>query len=87
MQKESMISIDNVNKTLGNQCVLNKLSFSVNRGEIYGLIGKNGVGKTTTLRIIAGLLAPSSGKIYFNNEKDLKLGFCQRVMVYIINCV
>jgi len=41
---------------------LNGLSFSVKQGEIYALIGPNGSGKTTTLRILATLIKPSSGK-------------------------
>ena len=42
---------------------INEISFSVNQGEIFGLIGDNGAGKTTTLRVMSTLIAPSQGKV------------------------
>jgi len=50
-------------KYFGERRVLKGLSFDVEEGEVFGLIGPNGVGKTTTLRIIATLLTPSSGRV------------------------
>ena len=51
---------------------VNDLSFSVNKGEIYGLLGSNGAGKTTTLRMIATLIKPTSGVIYVNDLNVVK---------------
>ncbi len=76
MQKESIVSMENIQKKFRNNCVLNNLSFSVQECTIYGLIGKNGAGKTTTLRIISGLLSASSGKVIFHKEKKyIRVGF------------
>ena len=48
-------------RTRGDVCAVNNVSFSCRPGEIYGLLGANGAGKTTTLRILATILAPSEG--------------------------
>jgi ABC-2 type transport system ATP-binding protein len=52
-----------VRKRYGAQAVLRGVSFSVQRGEIVGLLGPNGCGKTTTLRLIAGFLSPDDGEV------------------------
>ena len=57
------IEINAVAKSFETQQVLKDLTMSVNTGEIYGFLGPNGSGKTTTLRILVGLLSPDSGKI------------------------
>ena len=53
----------NVHKSYGAQPVLRGVSFKVQRGEILGLLGPNGCGKTTTLRLVAGFLSPDSGEV------------------------
>lgn len=45
-------------------CALRDVSFTINRGEVVGIIGRNGSGKSTTLKLIAGVTAPSSGEVY-----------------------
>ncbi|HTI70411.1 MAG TPA: ATP-binding cassette domain-containing protein, partial [Candidatus Limnocylindria bacterium] len=56
------IQISGLTKTFGRQVVaVNALDLQVQRGTVYGLIGRNGAGKTTTLRLLMGLLKPSSG--------------------------
>jgi ABC-2 type transport system ATP-binding protein len=62
-QVSASVEFLNVRKRYGAQPVLNGISFSVQRGEIVGLLGPNGSGKTTTLRLIAGFLAPDSGEV------------------------
>lgn len=53
----------NINKLFGDFRVLKDMSISVSHGEIFGFIGKNGAGKTTFMRIICGLMKPSSGSL------------------------
>ncbi len=50
-------------KNYGKCCALNKVNISVRRGDIYGLVGDNGAGKTTFLKLLAGQIFPSSGEI------------------------
>ena len=57
------ISLDRVTKRYGPATAVNELSFSVERGEMFGLIGPDGAGKTTTIRLICGLLPATSGTI------------------------
>ena len=59
----SSIEFLNVRKSYGAQPVLRGVSFKVQRGEILGLLGPNGCGKTTTLRLVAGFLSPDSGEV------------------------
>ena len=58
---EPLAILDGASKSFGEVLAVVDLSLSVNRGEIYGLLGPNGAGKTTALRMLAGLLLPSSG--------------------------
>ena len=63
-----MIRFENIVKTFGKKRVLNKLSLDVRDGEIFGLIGRSGCGKTTLLKILFGMLSPDSGKIVFDGK-------------------
>jgi sodium transport system ATP-binding protein len=54
--------LDGASKSFGDVIAVAELSLSIPEGEIYGLLGPNGAGKTTALRMLAGLLAPSSGE-------------------------
>lgn len=56
-----MIELFNLSKRFGNLNAVHSLSFTVRKGEIFGLIGENGAGKTTTLRMLATMLSPTSG--------------------------
>ncbi|MEN8904321.1 MAG: ATP-binding cassette domain-containing protein [Clostridiales bacterium] len=58
-----MLKISNLTKNFGETIAVNNISFSVNEGEIFGLLGENGAGKTTTLRMISTMLQMTSGKI------------------------
>jgi sodium transport system ATP-binding protein len=58
---EPLAILDGVSKFFGDVVAVAHFSLAVNRGEIYGLLGPNGAGKTTALRMLAGLLAPTSG--------------------------
>lgn len=64
-----MLILENVTKKYGNLVAVDNLSFSVNDGEIFGLLGLNGAGKTTTFRMILGLLDDYQGKITIDGKK------------------
>ena len=63
-----MIEIIGLTKSYGRQPVLNELAFSVAPGEIVLLVGANGCGKSTTLRLLAGLSAADAGRIVINGR-------------------
>ena len=60
---EEIVVVKNLVKRYGAYAALKGVTFTIRRGEIFGLIGPNGAGKTTTLRIIATLLKPTSGRV------------------------
>ncbi len=64
-----MLEVKEVTKYYGDFKAVDNLSFSVDKGEIFGLLGVNGAGKTTTFRMIMNLIKPTSGKITFNGKK------------------
>ena len=67
-----MISFEHVSKRFGTLNALTDVSFSVPTGQVLGLLGQNGAGKTTAMNILTGCLAPSSGKVTIDGE-DLLL--------------
>jgi branched-chain amino acid transport system ATP-binding protein len=64
----SILKIKNIAKDFGGLRALNKVNFEVQQGEIFGLIGPNGSGKTTMLNVITGFLKPTEGRITFKDE-------------------
>jgi ABC-2 type transport system ATP-binding protein len=61
MSGELVIDVQNLNKSFGDKHVVKDFSLQVRRGEIYGFLGPNGSGKTTSIRMLCGLLKPDSG--------------------------
>ena len=57
-----VISVQNLTKQFGDFTAVNKITFDVKRGEIFGFLGANGAGKTTAMRMLCGLSIPTSGK-------------------------
>jgi ABC-2 type transport system ATP-binding protein len=55
------ISVTNLEKKFGNFTAVNKITFSVKKGEIFGFLGANGSGKSTTIRMLCGIITPTSG--------------------------
>ena len=66
-QPKSIISFENVSLSYGNRLILDNINFKINEGEIFGMLGPNGVGKSTIFNLITGLIKPDSGKIKINN--------------------
>ena len=67
-----MIKVTEISKTYGLNHALANVSFSVEKGEIVGLVGRNGAGKSTTMNIITGYLAPDSGSVEINGFDIMK---------------
>lgn len=67
------IELKNISKTFGSVVAVNDLNLNVPKGSIYGFIGPNGSGKTTTIRMIMKILYADSGTIFINgNQHDSK---------------
>ena len=66
----TMIQLDHIHKSFQGQAALNDLSLAVKGGEIYGLLGANGAGKSTTLNLILGFLEPDKGTIQLNDSES-----------------
>lgn len=68
----SVIRIHELTKQYGHQLAVNNLSFELKKGEICGLVGENGAGKTTLIRMLSGLIFPTSG--FIEKEDNVKIG-------------
>lgn len=74
----SLIQVEQLSRYYGDQCAVNNVSFSLEKGEILGFLGPNGAGKSTTMQMICGNLAPTAGQILINgidildNPKEAK---------------
>ena len=72
---EPMVRVNNLSKKFGNFTAVDRISFSIKKGEILGFLGPNGAGKTTTLKMIIGLLRITSGDVIINGldvKRDLR---------------
>ena len=86
---KSIIEFDNVTLAYGNRVILDNISFKINEGQIFGMLGPNGVGKSTIFNLITGLVNPKYGKIKIDGEdvskypiylrtKKFKVGYVQQ---------
>ncbi|HEX4334821.1 MAG TPA: ABC transporter ATP-binding protein [Polyangiaceae bacterium] len=73
-----MIDVTNLVKDYGTVVAVNGVSFHVGRGEVVGFLGPNGAGKSTTLRILAGFLGPTSGKVRVDGRDVVDDGIAAR---------
>ena len=67
-QNNSIINFENISLSYGNRLILDNINFKINEGQIFGMLGPNGVGKSTIFNLITGLIAPKYGKIKINNQ-------------------
>ncbi|VDN02264.1 unnamed protein product [Thelazia callipaeda] len=76
---ELSLAVHNLNKYYGNVHAVRDLTFGINHGECFGLLGVNGAGKTTTFDMLTGMSIPDSGEAFINGRSILKkqtIGFC-----------
>lgn len=78
-KQESIVSICGVSKTFGKQQVLKNINLEINKGEIFGLLGPSGAGKTTLVKELAGLDVPTTGENLVFNEKMPSLALMERI--------
>ncbi|RHW75202.1 ABC transporter ATP-binding protein [Colwellia sp. RSH04] len=74
----AVISIENLNKSFDNQPVLSRLNWTINQGDIVGLLGKNGAGKSTLLKSLLNIDDIDSGKISIFNEAHMSLSIASK---------
>ncbi len=77
-----MLSVSNIVKSFNYKKILNDITFSLSNGDTVALLGKNGVGKSTLLRIIAKINAPDNGDVFFQNKNILKSKSSTRQGIY-----
>src|SRR5207244_1346717 len=63
-----LLAVEDIHSYYGKSHILHGISLEVGRGEVVGLLGRNGVGKSTTLKAIAGLVHPSAGRVTFEGR-------------------
>jgi len=64
-----LVSVKNLYKKFDNKTILDDVNLTINKGKIVGLLGKNGMGKSTLIKILNDLLTPTSGEVLINGEK------------------
>ncbi|RPG97567.1 MAG: ATP-binding cassette domain-containing protein [Candidatus Pelagibacter sp. TMED106] len=85
--EKPILKLDKISLSFGNRKILDNIKFSLNEGQVLGLLGPNGVGKSTIFNIITGLIKPDYGSIIINSKtandypiylrtKKFRLGFC-----------
>ncbi|MBU3136655.1 ABC transporter ATP-binding protein [Clostridium gasigenes] len=75
MEAKAIVQIKNVTKKIGKKVIIDDLTFDVFSGEVFGFLGPNGSGKTTTIKMLLGLMSITKGEMYidgFNVEKDFE---------------
>ena len=86
-KQKPIVSLKKISLSFGNRQILDNINFEVNRGQILGLLGPNGVGKSTIFNLITGLIKPAYGSILFNGidatnypiyerTRKFNIGFC-----------
>lgn len=84
---EYLLEVRKINKSFGEHRVLKDVSFAIQPGEIVGLIGRNGMGKTTLMKCILGLNQIDTGEILFREEKDFQRDKAKMDEIgYLLDC-
>ena len=86
-EKKPIIKLENISLSFKNRSVLENISFNLNQGQILGLLGPNGVGKSTIFNIITGLLKPNHGSIIINGENVVDYPIASRSKKFKIGYV
>jgi ABC-2 type transport system ATP-binding protein len=79
MSEENCIILKNVNRDFGKKHILRDIDLKIPYGHIYGLLGPSGCGKTTMVKIMAGIIEPTSGEAYVLGERMPKLSLMKKI--------
>ena len=85
--KKSILRLEKISLKFGRKIILDNLSMSLNNGQILGLLGPNGVGKSTIFNIITGLISPDYGSVIINSENVNQYPIYQRTLKYKLGFV
>ena len=84
---QPIISMENISLSYGKRKILENISFKINHGQILGMLGPNGVGKSTIFNLITGLIKPDYGEIKFNNTNVINFPIYERTTKFKIGYV
>ena len=85
--KNTSINFENVSLAYGNRLILDNISFKINEGQIFGMLGPNGVGKSTIFNLITGLIKPKSGEIKIEGENVINYPIYYRTKKFKVGYV
>lgn len=85
--QKSILRLDKISLKYGRKLILDNLNLQLNHGQILGLLGPNGVGKSTIFNLITGLVSPNFGSIYINSEVVNEYPIYQRTLKFKIGFV
>ena len=68
-KQKPILKLEKVSLSFGDRQILEDINFEINKGEIFGMLGPNGVGKSTIFNLITGLISPEKGSVFIGGEK------------------
>src|SRR5210317_69035 len=83
----TIIEFKDISLAYGNRLILDKINFSINEGQIFGMLGPNGVGKSTIFNLITGLIMPKNGKVLINGKDVTKFPIYLRTKKFKVGYV
>jgi len=83
----TIIEFKDISLAYGNRLILDKINFSINEGQIFGMLGPNGVGKSTIFNLITGLIMPKNGKVLINGHDVTKFPIYLRTQKFKVGYV
>jgi lipopolysaccharide export system ATP-binding protein len=86
-KEKPLVKLEKISVSFGRRQILDNINFNINKGEILGMLGPNGVGKSTIFNLITGLLKPDFGSIIIDNENVLEYPISERTKKFKIGYV